>query len=218
MGADPPSVPPPARHAAGDLGPSLILQQAYRSCSARGKSASNLPDWMMGSWQPDGHDPDPDQRPDRDGADHADHDRRASTCCSDRAGASRCARRCRTESWPAPSGSTPSGWTASPSVSAAASPASPAAPSPDRLDRPDRRPALHRRHVPGRGVRRRGQPARHDRLGLHHRPGQSTLEFFLTGSMAKVFVLLADRRILMIRPQGLFAFKVRQVRTSQPRS
>ena len=38
----------------------------------------------------------------------------------------------------------------------------------DRLDRPDRRPALHRRHLPGRGVRRRAEPARHHRLGLHH--------------------------------------------------
>ena len=59
------------------------------------------------------------------------------------------------------------GSTASPSVSAAASPASPAALHHDRLDRADLRPALHRRHLPGGGVRRRRQPARHHRLRLH---------------------------------------------------
>ena len=41
----------------------------------------------------------------------------------------------------------------------------------DRLDQPDRRPALHRRHVPGGGVRRRAEPDRHHRLGLHHLAG-----------------------------------------------
>ncbi|MEM9144869.1 MAG: urea ABC transporter permease subunit UrtB [Pseudomonadota bacterium] len=39
---------------------------------------------------------------------------------------------------------------------------------------------------------------------------QSILEFFLSGSMAKVFVLLSVIGILMLRPQGLFAFKVRK--------
>ena len=39
---------------------------------------------------------------------------------------------------------------------------------------------------------------------------QSILEFFLTGVLAKVFVLLAVIVILMIRPQGLFAAKVRK--------
>lgn len=39
---------------------------------------------------------------------------------------------------------------------------------------------------------------------------QSTLEFFLSGSMAKVLTLLAVVGILMIRPQGLFALKVRR--------
>lgn len=38
---------------------------------------------------------------------------------------------------------------------------------------------------------------------------QSILEFFLTGVLAKVFVLLAIVGILMIRPQGLVANKVR---------
>ena len=38
----------------------------------------------------------------------------------------------------------------------------------------------------------------------------STLEFFLTGSSAKVITLLAIIIILMIRPQGLFAMKVRK--------
>ena len=41
---------------------------------------------------------------------------------------------------------------------------------------------------------------------------QSTLEFFLTGSMAKVLTLLTVVGILMLRPQGLFALKVRKVR------
>jgi urea transport system permease protein len=39
---------------------------------------------------------------------------------------------------------------------------------------------------------------------------QSTLEFFLSGSMAKVLTLLTIVAILMIRPQGLFALKVRK--------
>jgi len=39
---------------------------------------------------------------------------------------------------------------------------------------------------------------------------RSTLEFFLSGSMAQVLVLLAVVGILMIRPQGLFVLKVRR--------
>lgn len=38
---------------------------------------------------------------------------------------------------------------------------------------------------------------------------QSTMEFFLSGSMAKVLTLLFVVGILMIRPQGLFALKIR---------
>ena len=39
---------------------------------------------------------------------------------------------------------------------------------------------------------------------------QSITEFFLTGSMAKVLTLLLIVTILMIRPQGLFASKIRR--------
>jgi urea transport system permease protein len=39
---------------------------------------------------------------------------------------------------------------------------------------------------------------------------QSTLEFFITGSMAKVVTLLTVIFILMLRPQGLFATKIRR--------
>jgi urea transport system permease protein len=39
---------------------------------------------------------------------------------------------------------------------------------------------------------------------------QSTLEFFLSGSMAKVFTLLVVVLILLVRPQGLFVLKVRK--------
>lgn len=39
---------------------------------------------------------------------------------------------------------------------------------------------------------------------------QSTMEFFLSGSMAKVLTLLTVVLILMIRPQGLFAMKMRK--------
>ena len=39
---------------------------------------------------------------------------------------------------------------------------------------------------------------------------QSTLEFFITGSMAKVWTLLIVIGILMVRPQGLFAVKIRR--------
>jgi urea transport system permease protein len=38
----------------------------------------------------------------------------------------------------------------------------------------------------------------------------STLEFFITGSMAKVITLLAIILILMLRPEGLFSFKMRK--------
>ncbi|MGW8370311.1 MAG: urea ABC transporter permease subunit UrtB, partial [Gammaproteobacteria bacterium] len=39
---------------------------------------------------------------------------------------------------------------------------------------------------------------------------QSTMEFFLSGSMAKVLTLLTVVVILMLRPQGLFTMKVRK--------
>lgn len=39
---------------------------------------------------------------------------------------------------------------------------------------------------------------------------QSILEFFLTGSMAKVLTLLTVITILMLRPEGLFSIKVRK--------
>ena len=39
---------------------------------------------------------------------------------------------------------------------------------------------------------------------------QSILEFFLTGVLAKIFVLLGVIVLLMIRPQGLIASKVRR--------
>lgn len=39
---------------------------------------------------------------------------------------------------------------------------------------------------------------------------QSTMEFFLSGSMAKVLTLLFVVFILMLRPQGLFSLKVRR--------
>ena len=39
---------------------------------------------------------------------------------------------------------------------------------------------------------------------------QSIAEFFMTGSNAKVLTLLMVVTILMIRPQGLFAAKVRR--------
>jgi urea transport system permease protein len=38
---------------------------------------------------------------------------------------------------------------------------------------------------------------------------QSTLEFFLSGSMAKVLTLLSVVGILMIRPQGLLSLRIR---------
>jgi len=39
---------------------------------------------------------------------------------------------------------------------------------------------------------------------------QSTMEFFLSGSMAKVLTLLTVVGILMLRPQGLFTLKIRR--------
>lgn len=39
---------------------------------------------------------------------------------------------------------------------------------------------------------------------------QSTMEFFMSGSMAKVYTLLAVVGILMLRPQGLFTLNIRR--------
>jgi urea transport system permease protein len=39
---------------------------------------------------------------------------------------------------------------------------------------------------------------------------QSTMEFFLSGSMAKVLTLLTVVGILMLRPEGLFTLKIRR--------
>jgi urea transport system permease protein len=39
---------------------------------------------------------------------------------------------------------------------------------------------------------------------------QSIMEFFLSGSMAKVLTLLTVVGILMLRPQGLFSLKLRK--------
>jgi urea transport system permease protein len=39
---------------------------------------------------------------------------------------------------------------------------------------------------------------------------QSSMEFFMSGSMAKVLTLLFVVLILMVRPQGLFTLKVRR--------
>jgi urea transport system permease protein len=39
---------------------------------------------------------------------------------------------------------------------------------------------------------------------------QSIMEFFLSGSMAKVLTLLVVVGILMVRPQGLFSLKLRK--------
>jgi urea transport system permease protein len=39
---------------------------------------------------------------------------------------------------------------------------------------------------------------------------QSILEFFISGSMAKVITLLTLVVILMMRPEGLFSIKVRK--------
>ncbi len=39
---------------------------------------------------------------------------------------------------------------------------------------------------------------------------QSTMEFFMSGSMAKVLTLLTVVVILMLRPQGLFSLKMRR--------
>jgi len=39
---------------------------------------------------------------------------------------------------------------------------------------------------------------------------QSSMEFFMSGSMAKVLTLLFVVGILMLRPQGLFALKIRK--------
>lgn len=39
---------------------------------------------------------------------------------------------------------------------------------------------------------------------------QSTMEFFMSGSMAKVLTLLVVIALLMLRPQGLFVLKVRR--------
>ena len=47
---------------------------------------------------------------------------------------------------------------------------------------------------------------------------QSTMEFFMSGSMAKVLTLSAIVAILMMRPQGLFAHQGSQVTTRREKS
>jgi urea transport system permease protein len=49
MAAHPPSLRPPARHVARDLGLSLIMQQAFRSTFGAREVGVELPQWMMGS-------------------------------------------------------------------------------------------------------------------------------------------------------------------------
>ena len=72
------------------------------------------------------------------------------------------------------------------------------------------RPALYRRYLPGRRIRWRRHNHRHHCLGgFCIAQAQSILEFFMSGSTAKVLTLLAVVIILMIRPQGLFSTKVR---------
>ena len=192
-------------------GLSLILQQAYRSVFGAREVGVELPRLDDGLAAGHRHDRDPDQRHVRDGADHPDHHRASPTCCSGRAGASRCAPWCRTASWRAPSASTPRRSTATPSASAAASPASPARLHHDRLDRADRRPALHRRHLPGRRVRRRRRACSAPSL----RPSRSRRRSRRWNSSCRArwprcITLLAIVGILMMRPQGLFALKVRK--------
>ena len=111
----------------------------------------------------------------------------------------------------APSASTRGGSTGSPSGSAAASPASPAAaftmigstgPTAGQLYIVDTFLVV----VFGGAQSLLGTIA----SALTISQSQSTLEFFLTGSMAKVLTLLIVIGILMLRPQGLFVLKVRR--------
>ena len=52
MGHDPTSLPPAARHPAGDLGPQPDLQQTYRSIFGAREVTPTLPEWLMGSFKP----------------------------------------------------------------------------------------------------------------------------------------------------------------------
>ena len=136
-------------------GLSLILQQAYRSVFGAREVGVELPEWMMGSVAGDRHHPDSDQRHVRDGVDHPDHDCRrlcAVLVALGQAGARRGAeprdggRRRHQHREGRPSHLRP--WLRHCRYRRKRL-------HHDRLDRADRRPALYRRHLPGRRVRRR---------------------------------------------------------------
>jgi hypothetical protein len=94
--------------------------------------------------------------------------------------------------------------------SVAAWPAWPGRPSPPSVPPAHQRIALHRRYLPGGGLRRRASLIGTIASAFSIAQTQSTAEFFLTGSMAKVLTLSAVILILMLRPQGLFSAKVRK--------
>jgi urea transport system substrate-binding protein len=210
MGADPPSVQAPARHAAGHLGPEPGMQQVFRSTFGPKEVSPTLPDWLMGSWEP---------TPGLDipvnglfvmgltllmtgGLLLALYRSRwglrvratVRTADGQRGGHQHAAHRphdlCHRLRHRGRGGR---------------------GLHHHRLDRAHERLALHRRFVPGGDVRRRGEPARHRGIGLRHRADavdQRVLPVGLDGARAHA----AHRRvILMLRPQGLFASKVRRL-------
>ena len=112
VAADPPPVPPPARHAAGDLGPqphpAAGVPLGVRRAGG-GRGPAGLDD---GRGQPVRQHPNPDQRPDRHGADHADRGGRLPADLPLRLGQAGAGGDAEPGRWPAPSASTRRGWTA----------------------------------------------------------------------------------------------------------
>ena len=170
MGADPPPLRRPLDTLLATWGLSLILQQAYRSIFGAREVGVELPEWMMGASTSPNH-PDPDQRHVRHGLtilirsvvyllifrSRWGHHVRAvmqNRAMAGAIGIDTEARRPLTFGLGCGiAGVAGSAFTMIGSTC------------------PTAGPALHRRHLPRRRVRRRAKPARHDRVGLHDLPG-----------------------------------------------
>ena len=192
-------------------GLSLALQQSFRTFISPKEVSPTLPDWLMGSWAP------------HEGLDIPINGMFVLALTALVTGGvmlalykSRWGLRVRappsaTGRWPMPSASTPSAPTASPSPSAAALPGVAGAafttigstgPTSGSLYIVDAFLVV----TFGGAASLLGTVA--SAFGIAQT--QSISEFFMTGSMAKVLTLSAIVLILMMRPQGLFAAKVRR--------
>ena len=192
-------------------GLSLIMQQAFRSTFGAREVGIDLPQWMMGSLPVFGLNRGPDQRAVGDGASRCSSPPWWHCSSTDRAGACRCGR-----------------WSSNRTMSGAVGIDT------RRVDRLTFGLGCGIAGIAGSAFTMIGSTGptagqlyivdtflvvvfggAQSLIGtiasaLTISQTQSTLEFFLTGSMAKVLTLLIVIGLLMLRPQGLFVLKVRR--------